>query len=323
MVEFNLMSGLTPELAAPIFAAIDCGTNAIRLLIARVDGDHVTDLVREMRTVRLGEGVDTTGEFSEAALERTFAAAREYAELLSNYDVKTIRFIATSASRDVTNRDAFSAGIKTILGVEPEVISGDEEAELSYSGALSGLDVKGSVLVADIGGGSTEFVTALSNGSLVSRSVNIGCVRMTERHLHSDPPTQPEITSAVSDIDHHIEDAKRTVPINSETIFIGLAGSVTTVAAMALGLSEYDADAIHGSIVSREQVESVTNKLLHMTHKERANLGFMHPGRVDIIGGGALVLRESMRVLGFDKVLVSEKDLLDGVVLSLQNSTAV
>jgi exopolyphosphatase/guanosine-5'-triphosphate,3'-diphosphate pyrophosphatase len=142
---------------------------------------------------------------------------------------------------------------------------------------------------------------------------------MTERHLHSDPPTQPEITSAVSDIDHHIEDAKRTVPINSETTFIGLAGSVTTISAMALGLTEYDADIIHGSIVSREQVESVTNKLLHMTHKERANLGFMHPGRVDIIGGGALVLRESMRVLGFDKVLVSEKDLLDGVVLSLQN----
>jgi exopolyphosphatase/guanosine-5'-triphosphate,3'-diphosphate pyrophosphatase len=313
------MSGLTPELVSPIFAAIDCGTNAIRLLIARVDGDHITDLVREMRTVRLGEGVDTTGEFSEAALERTFAAAREYAELLSNYDVKTIRFIATSASRDVTNRDAFSAGIKTILGVEPEVISGDEEAELSYSGALSGLDVKGSVLVADIGGGSTEFVTALPNGSLVSRSVNVGCVRMTERHLHSNPPTQPEIASTISDIDFHIELIKATIPINSETTFIGLAGSVTTISAMALGLTEYDADIIHGSIVSREQVESVTNKLLQMTHKERANLGFMHPGRVDIIGGGALVLRESMRVLGFDKVLVSEKDLLDGVVLSLQN----
>jgi exopolyphosphatase/guanosine-5'-triphosphate,3'-diphosphate pyrophosphatase len=267
----------------------------------------------------LGEGVDTTGEFSEAALERTFAAAREYAELLSNYDVKTIRFIATSASRDVTNRDAFSAGIKTILGVEPEVISGDEEAELSYSGALSGLDVKGSVLVADIGGGSTEFVTALPNGSLVSRSVNVGCVRMTERHLHSNPPTQPEIASTISDIDFHIELIKATIPINSETTFIGLAGSVTTISAMALGLTEYDADIIHGSILSLEQVESVTDQLLHMTHKERANLGFMHPGRVDIIGGGALVLRESMRVLGFDKVLVSEKDLLDGVVLSLQN----
>ena len=238
--------------------------------------------------------------------------------MLDNYDVKKIRFIATSASRDVTNRDAFSAGIKTILGVEPEVISGDEEAGLSYHGALSGLDVDGSVLVADIGGGSTEFVTALPNGSLVSRSVNIGCVRMTERHLHSNPPTQPEIASTISDIDIHIELIKATIPINSETTFIGLAGSVTTIAAMALGLTEYDADIIHGSILSREQVESVTDALLQMNHKERANLGFMHPGRVDVIGGGALVLRESMRLLGFDQVLVSEKDLLDGVVLSLQ-----
>jgi len=318
MVESNLMSGLTPELAAPIFAAIDCGTNAIRLLVARVDGDHVTDLVREMRTVRLGEGVDTSGEFSEAALERTFAAAREYAELLGNYDVNKVRFIATSASRDVTNRDAFSTGIKTILGVEPEVISGDEEAELSYHGALSGLDVKGSVLVADIGGGSTEFVTALSDGSLVSRSVNIGCVRMTERHLHSNPPTQSEIASTISDINIHIELIKETIPIDSETTFIGLAGSVTTIAAMALGLTEYDADIIHGSILSLDQVESVTDELLQMNHKKRASLGFMHPGRVDVIGGGALVLRESMRLLGFDQVLVSEKDLLDGVVLSLQ-----
>ena len=317
------MSDLTLNLAAPIFAAIDCGTNAIRLLVARVDGDHVIDLVREMRTVRLGEGVDTSGEFSEAALERTFAAAREYAELLDNYDVKKIRFIATSASRDVTNRDAFSTGIKTILGVEPEVISGDEEAELSYHGALSGLDVNGLVLVADIGGGSTEFVTALSDGSLVSRSVNIGCVRMTERHLHSNPPTQSEIASTISDIDIHIELIKATIPINSETTFIGLAGSVTTIAAMALGLTEYDADIIHGSILSLEQVESVTDELLQMNHKERASLGFMHPGRVDVIGGGALVLRESMRLLGFDQVLVSEKDLLDGVVLSLQKHSSL
>ncbi len=317
------MSGLTPKSSAPIFVAIDCGTNAIRLLIARVDGDHATDLVREMRTVRLGEGVDTTGQFSEAALERTFAAAREYAGLLKNYEVKKMRFIATSASRDVTNRDAFSSGIKTILGIEPEVISGEEEAELSYHGALSGLDIEGTVLVVDIGGGSTEFVTALSDGSLVSRSVNIGCVRMTERHLHSDPPTQQEITSTVSDINNQIEDIKRTVPIKPETTFIGLAGSVTTVAAMALGLSEYDANRIHGSIVSLEQVESVTDDLLQMTHKQRANLGFMHPGRVDVIGGGALVLRESMRLLGFDQVLVSEKDLLDGVVLSLYKQTSM
>jgi exopolyphosphatase/guanosine-5'-triphosphate,3'-diphosphate pyrophosphatase len=315
VVEANIVSEL-----APVFAAIDCGTNAIRLLIAEVDGDNVTDLVREMRTVRLGEGVDTTGEFSDAALERTFFAARDYAELLKQYDVKKIRFIATSASRDVTNRDVFIAGVREALGVEPEVITGDEEAELSYRGALSGLDVEGSVLVADIGGGSTEFVTALAGGSLVSQSLNIGCVRMTERYLHGDPPTQREIHDTVSDIDKQIELIKRTIPINSETTFIGLAGSVTTVAAMALGLSEYDVELIHGSVLSLDQVEEVTASLVKMTRQQRAELGFMHPGRVDVIGGGALVLRESMRLLGFNQVLVSEKDLLDGVVLCLGKS---
>ena len=316
-MEANLVSEL-----APIFAAIDCGTNAIRLLIAHVDSDHVTDLVREMRTVRLGEGVDTTGEFSIKALERTFIAAREYAELLRQYDVKKIRFIATSASRDVTNRDVFVAGVKEVLGVEPEVISGTQEAELSYRGALSGLDVEGSVLVADIGGGSTEFVTAMTDGSLVSRSLNIGCVRMTERYLHSDPPTQREIHDTVSDIDKEIEFIKRTIPIDSGTTFIGLAGSVTTVAAMALRLSEYNAELIHGSVLSIDQVEEVTALLVNMTCAQRAELGFMHPGRVDVIGGGALVLRESMRLLGFNQVLVSEKDILDGVVLNLGNTTS-
>ncbi len=305
---------------APTFAAIDCGTNAIRLLIATVDGHKVSDRVREMRTVRLGEGVDTTCEFSSAALERTFVACREYAELLKQYEVKKIRFIATSASRDVSNRDAFIAGVKEALGVEPEVISGDQEAELSYRGALSGLHVQGPVLVADIGGGSTEFVTSLPDGSLVSKSLNIGCVRMSERYLHSDPPTQREIENTVSDIDSQIELIHRTILINSETTFIGLAGSVTTVAAMAMGLREYDAEKIHGSILSIDQVEAATDELLHMTRPQRAELRFMHPGRVDVIGGGALVLRESMRILGFNRVLVSEKDLLDGVVLSLGNA---
>ncbi len=305
---------------APTFAAIDCGTNAIRLLIATVDGNKVSDRLREMRTVRLGEGVDTTGEFSNAALERTFAACREYAELLMQYEVKELRFIATSASRDVSNRDAFIVGVKETLGVEPEVISGDQEAELSYRGALSGLHVQGPVLVADIGGGSTEFVTSLPNGSLVSKSLNIGCVRMTERHLHSDPPTQQEIETAISDIDNQIELIHRTISINSETTFIGLAGSVTTLAAMAMGLVEYDANKIHGTVLTRGQVEAATDELLHMTRKQRAELGFMHPGRVDVIGGGALVLKESMRILGFNQVLVSERDLLDGVVLSLGNA---
>ncbi len=303
----------------PTFAAIDCGTNAIRLLIATVDGNKVSDRLREMRTVRLGEGVDTTGEFSNAALERTFAACREYAELLMQYEVKELRFIATSASRDVSNRDAFIVGVKEVLGVEPEVISGDQEAELSYRGALSGLHVQGPVLVADIGGGSTEFVTSLPDGSLLSKSLDIGCVRMTERHLHSDPPTRQEIETAISDIDNQIELIHRTISINSETTFIGLAGSVTTVAAMAMGLVEYDANKIHGTVLTMGQVEAATDELLHMTRKQRAELGFMHPGRVDVIGGGALVLRESMRLLGFEQVLVSEKDLLDGVVLSLGN----
>ena len=304
----------------PTFAAIDCGTNAIRLLIAAVDSNKVSDRLREMRTVRLGEGVDATGEFSNMALERTFAACREYAELLMQYEIKELRFVATSASRDVSNRDVFITGVKEILGVEPEVISGDQEAELSYRGALSGLDVKGSVLVADIGGGSTEFVTTLADRSLVSESVNIGCVRMTERYLQSDPPTQQEVEAATRDIRNQIELIARTVPIRTETTFIGLAGSVTTVAAMALGLHEYDADLIHGSALSMEEVDAVTNELLHMTRAQRAELGFMHPGRVDVIGGGALVLRESMRLLGFTQVVVSEKDLLDGVVIALENT---
>ena len=309
------MSELTP-----IFAAIDCGTNAIRLLIAEVEGDRVTDLVREMRTVRLGEGVDTTGEFSGAALERTFVACREYSKILQQHQVKKLRFIATSASRDVTNRDVFIAGVREVFGVEPEVISGTEEAELSYRGALSGLDVEGPVLVADIGGGSTEFVTALTDGSLVSRSLNIGCVRMTERYLHCDPPTQREIYDTVRHIDKEIELIQRTIPIDPGTTFIGLAGSVTTVAAMALGLGEYNAELIHGSVLNIDQVEEVTALLVNMTRERRAELGFMHPGRVDVIGGGALVLRESMRLLGFNRVLVSEKDILDGVVLSLGKS---
>ena len=308
-----------PELV-PTFAAIDCGTNAIRLLIAAVDSNKVSDRLREMRTVRLGEGVDATGEFSNMALERTFAACREYAELLMQYEIKELRFVATSASRDVSNRDVFITGVKEILGVEPEVISGDQEAELSYRGALSGLDVKGSVLVADIGGGSTEFVTTLADHSLVSESVNIGCVRMTERYLQSDPPTQQEVEAATREIRNQIELIARTVPIRTETTFIGLAGSVTTVAAMALGLHEYDADLIHGSALSMEEVDAVTNELLHMTRAQRAELGFMHPGRVDVIGGGALVLRESMRLLGFTQVVVSEKDLLDGVVIALKNT---
>lgn len=301
-------------------AAIDCGTNAIRLLVAETASNgEVNDLVREMRTVRLGEGVDRTGEFSPQSLGRTFDACREYAEILQGFRVETIRFIATSASRDVSNRAEFINGVEAILGVRPEIISGAEEAELSYIGAISGFinEPEQPILVADIGGGSTEYVMRESPTEFLAQSINIGCVRMTERYLHSDPPTNSEITSTIEEIHRELRLVRSQLPVQDVRTFIGLAGSVTTVAAMHLGLRHYDPSEIHGTVLSLESVERVTDQLLHMTRSERAQLGFMHPGRVDVIGGGALVLRESMRVLNFPCVVVSEHDLLDGVVARL------
>lgn len=302
-------------------AAIDCGTNAIRLLIAENAREHAVpvDLVREMRTVRLGEGVDATGEFSSDALARTFQACGEYAELIREHQVEQLRFIATSASRDVSNRDEFIHGVEAIIGVQPEVISGDEEARLSFVGATSGFDPlpNAPILVADIGGGSTEFVMPDSQGKLIARSINVGCVRMTERYLLSDPPTLNEIERTVDTLNRELLAVKEVLPTDTAQTFIGLAGSVTTIAAMALGLDSYDADAIHGTTLSRDQVEVITEQLVAMSRADRARLGFMHPGRVDVIGGGALVLREAMRALDLERVLVSEHDLLDGVVLHL------
>lgn len=298
-------------------AVIDCGTNAIRLLVAVVTpGGQMEDLIREMRTVRLGEGVDRTGEFSQQALDRTFTACREYAQTIAQFNVRTIRFIATSASRDVSNRGEFIKGVESILGVTPEIISGTEEAELSYLGAISGFDPEPEqpIVVADIGGGSTEFVMRNSTSTFIAHSINIGCVRMTERYLQSDPPTDSEIAQAIEEIHRGLSQVRSQLPIHTAKTFIGLAGSVTTVAAMSLGLHEYNATAIHGAVLSLEQVEWVTDQLIHMSRAERAQLGFMHPGRVDVIGGGALILRESMRQLNFPRVVVSEHDLLDGVV---------
>ncbi len=301
-------------------AAIDCGTNAIRLLVADTHhGGKVQDLVREMRTVRLGEGVDKSGEFSPQGLARTFEACSEYAEILQGFNVTRIRFIATSASRDVSNRAEFVHGVQSILGVTPEIISGAEEAELSYLGAISGFanEPEQPILVADIGGGSTEYVMRQAPSTFLAQSLNIGCVRMTERYLHSDPPTNSEITSTITEIHRGLSQVKAQLPVQEVRTFVGLAGSVTTIAAMSLGLSEYDPRMIHGTELSLRDVEHVTEQLLHMSRAERAQLGFMHPGRVDVIGGGALVLRESMRELEFPNVLVSEHDLLDGVVARL------
>ena len=306
---------------APV-AAIDCGTNAIRLLVADVRPDGTLDeRVRLMRIVRLGEGVDRTGEFAPLALERTFAALDEYADVMREHGVVRARFVATSATRDVSNRDAFVDGVHARIGIEPEVITGTEEAALSFTGAVRGLPsaaVALPALVVDIGGGSTEFVLG-SSGPEVSVSVDIGCVRMTERHLHGDPPTTDQITAAQVDIDAAVALAGRSVPFERAASFVGLAGTVTTVAAMAMDLPTYDPAVLHGSVISIEDVSRVAAVLLQMTRAERAALPYMHPGRVDIIGGGAMVLESAMRAAGAAEVTVSETDILDGIVYSLHS----
>ncbi|OKJ70369.1 Ppx/GppA phosphatase family protein [Streptomyces sp. CB02460] len=308
-------------------AAIDCGTNSIRLLVA--DADPVTgelvEYARRMEIVRLGQGVDRTGRLAPEALERTFAACRSYADVIKEHGAERIRFVATSASRDAENRDDFVRGVRDILGVEPEVISGDQEAAFSFTGATKELtgrdDLAKPYLVVDIGGGSTEFVVGDDRVS-AARSVDIGCVRLTERHLVrdgvvSDPPSAEGAEAIRADVAAALDLAEETVPLASAATLVGLAGTVTTVAAMALGLEEYDSEAIHHSRVSLEQVREITARLLASSHAERAAIGAMHLGRVDVIPAGALILQAVMERTGAREVVVSEHDILDGIAFSL------
>ncbi|MET8125775.1 Ppx/GppA phosphatase family protein [Streptomyces sp. NPDC005065] len=308
-------------------AAIDCGTNSIRLLVADADPatGELTELDRRMEIVRLGQGVDRTGRLAPDALERTFAACRRYADVIKGHGAEKLRFVATSASRDAENRDEFVRGVLDILGVEPEVISGDQEAEFSFEGAtkeLAGRDhLAKPYLVVDIGGGSTEFVVG-DDRVLAARSVDIGCVRMTERHLVrdgvvTDPPTLGQITAIRADIDAALDLAEESVPLTEAATLVGLAGTVTTVAAIALGLQEYDSVAIHHSRISFEQVQEITGRLVTSTHAERAAIPAMHPGRVDVITSGALVLLAVMKRTGAREVVVSEHDILDGIGWSI------
>ncbi|MFE5094794.1 exopolyphosphatase [Streptomyces sp. NPDC056638] len=308
-------------------AAIDCGTNSIRLLVADADPStgELVELDRRMEIVRLGQGVDRTGRLAPEALERTFAACREYAEVIKEHGAQKIRFVATSASRDAENRDEFVRGVLDILGVEPEVISGDQEAEFSFTGAtkeLAGRDhLAKPYLVVDIGGGSTEFVVG-DDHVRAARSVDIGCVRMTERHLvHdgvvSDPPTPGQIAAIRADIDAALDLAEESVPLTGAATLVGLAGTVTTVAAIALGLDVYDSEAIHHSRISLDQVQEITGRLLASTHAERAAIGAMHPGRVDVITSGALILLAVMKRAGAQEIVVSEHDILDGIGWSI------
>ena len=301
-------------------AAIDCGTNSIRLLIADPGRSGLVDVHREMRVVRLGEGVDKTGRLAPQAIERTRNALVDYAALISALGADSVRMVATSASRDASNAGEFRAMVRAVLGVAPEVISGTEEAALSFTGAVAGLPgVADPLLVADIGGGSTELVLGSPTEKRVfaSYSMDVGCVRMTERHLRSDPPTEAQIAATVADLRAALELAAVEVPVRDAAAFVGVAGTVTTIAAIALELTAYSADAIHGSVIPYRAVAEVTDRLLAMTHEERAALPVMHPGRVDVIGGGALVLRTVMEFVGAAQVIASEHDILDGIALSL------
>jgi exopolyphosphatase / guanosine-5'-triphosphate,3'-diphosphate pyrophosphatase len=309
-------------------AAIDCGTNSIRLLVADVPpaGAH-TDLLRRMEVVRLGQGVDATGRLAPEAIERTRRVLAEYADQARRLGATAVRMAATSATRDAANRQDFEDMVVATLGQTPDVITGREEAELSFSGATASLDAAAAVhgsgppkppfLVVDIGGGSTEFVLGDAAGVGAARSVDIGCVRLTERHLHGDPPSAEEVARAEADIRTALDVVRGEVPVGEAATLVGLAGSVTTVAALALGLPAYDPDAIHGSRIPVDDVRRVTADLLSARRATRAALPVMHPGRVDVIGAGALILRVLMDEFGLSEVVVSEHDILDGIALRL------
>ena len=298
-------------------AAIDCGTNSIRLLIADIDGNNFREVVRDMEIVRLGQGVDETGQFHPDAIARTLAAVDKFAAEIAKRGVEKIRFCATSATRDATNRHLFVDGVRDRLGIELEVISGDEEAALSFAGAIKDLaPSNGPFLVVDIGGGSTEFVFGTSTVE-AARSVNIGCVRMTERHFASDPATTQQIELARTDIQAAIAQAAAVVPITKANTLVAVAGTATTVAAAALDLPEYDRYAIHLSRISAQQTHDAATMFATSTREQRLALGYMHPGRVDVIAAGSLVLSEIMKATGASEFVASESDILDGMAFSL------
>jgi len=280
-------------------AAIDCGTNSLRLLVADVDTGlrRLADVVRRMEIVRLSQGVDATGRLAPDALDRTLHTLGEYADIIHRSGAASVRMVATSATRDAANAAEFSAAVTMILGQPPEVLTGTEEAALSFAGAtaeLAGSSLPGPYLVVDI-----------------------GCVRMTERHLHDDPPTAAQIEAASADIDAAIAEAAAAVHADRARTLVGLAGSVTTVAGIALDLPAYDPEKIHHARITADQVHEVTTNLLGQTVAQRRGIGVMHPGRADVIGAGALVLDRIMTDLGFDEVIASEHDILDGIAWSL------
>ena len=298
-------------------AAIDCGTNSIRLLIADIAGDNFKEVLRTMEIVRLGQGVDQNKAFHPDAIDRTLKAVELFRDQIASKGVEKIRFCATSATRDATNRSLFTDGVRDILGIEVEVIPGEEEAELSFIGATKELRQSDApFLVVDIGGGSTEFVFGSEKVDF-AKSVNIGCVRMSERHLNTQPPSMAQIAQAIVDIDIAITQAAAVVPVTTAKTLVAVAGTATTVAAAALELTDYDRHLIHLSRISSDKVHKVAATFQSMNKDQIASLGFMHPGRVDVITAGSLVLSRIMAATGATEFVASESDILDGMAWSL------
>lgn len=342
----SALAGSAPGAGRVRVAAVDCGTNSIRLLVADVPdgrrghgadgGPPLVDVHREMRVVRLGEGVDATGRLSDAALQRTRRTLTDYAATIRTTGAQRVRMAATSATRDAQNRAEFVDMVRDVLGQEPEVITGQQEAALSFTGAVGELDpASGPFLVVDIGGGSTELVTGARRADGLGASatevfgaisLDLGCVRLTERLLHSDPPTADERTAATDWVRAQLTAGLDAIPLADPggrvvRRFVPVAGTATTVAAAALGLTSYDADRIHLSTVGFDRVREVADFFLGATRAERAALGYMHPGRVDVIGGGSLILTTLADLVaertGLSSMTASEHDILDGLALSL------
>lgn len=304
-------------------AAIDCGTNSIRLLVAEVDGSGtLVDVERRMEIVRLGHGVDRTGVLDPEAIARTLDATREYASVIEQHGAERVRFAATSASRDARNREEFVAGVRDILGIEPEVITGAEEAALSYAGAVASLPDPGPAprLVVDIGGGSTELVFGTEEPR-EGISLNMGSVRITERYLASDPPTDAEIAAATKDVDALLDMAAGEIDFSAVRTVVGVAGTSTTMAALALGLETYTPERTHGIRFEVQGMRDLCENVLRSSRSERASHPAIHPGRIDVIGAGALIYARVLERAGrgdeLDRLITSEHDILDGLAMSI------
>jgi exopolyphosphatase/guanosine-5'-triphosphate,3'-diphosphate pyrophosphatase len=302
-------------------AAIDCGTNSVRLLIADVDGGVLTDVHREVRLVRLGQGVDATGLLAPEAIERTRVALHGYAAAISRLGAGPVRMVATSATRDARNRDDFAAVVRAELGIAHEVITGVEEARLALAGARSALGDgdrgSGDVLVLDLGGGSTELIRGGDDGRTQAYSMDVGSVRLTERHLRADPPTRAEIDALERDVRAALVQARAEVDVDAGVPVIGVAATVLTVAALALDLPAYEPGSVHGRRIPTTALTQVADRLLTMTHDQRSAEPVIAPGRADVIAAGAAVLRVVLTDLGIAELTASEHDILDGIALAL------